>query len=282
MLAFVENGLKDIPVTRPKYKVSWGIEAPNDPSQVIYVWFDALVNYYTAGYPNGFWDKDTKIVHFLGKDNARWHVLLWPAMLKSAGLTLPTTVYVHGFINLNGQKISKSLGNIIRPSELVSQFGADPVRYYLLKHGPIMDDVDISVEQLKTVYNSDLANGLGNTVARITKLAEKSGFDFVQTNITNKIFTEDWAEPMSSYRVDLTLQNIWKKLADIDKHVNENTPWAITDQEKLKNVLQYEIDELRKVVTILEPFIPSTVSKIRPVLFSTKIVTSGVLFPRLM
>jgi len=178
MIAFVEQGLKDLPVTRPKYKVSWGIEAPNDTEHVLYVWFDALVNYFTAGKPLGFWEDDTKIVHILGKDNARWHALLWPAMLKSAGYRVPSTIYVHGFINLNGEKISKSRGNVIRPSDLVRDFGVDAVRYYFLKQGPIVEDVDISIDQLKEVYNSDLANGLGNTVSRIAKLAERSNLEF--------------------------------------------------------------------------------------------------------
>ncbi|NMB69997.1 methionine--tRNA ligase [candidate division WWE3 bacterium] len=281
MVAFVEQGLKDIPVTRPKYKVTWGIEAPNDPEHVIYVWFDALINYYTAGLQNGFWNDETNIVHFLGKDNARWHVLLWPAMLKSAGLRIPDTIYVHGFVNLNGQKISKSLGNIIRPDELVAQFGVDPVRYYLLKHGPIIDDVNISLDHIKEVYNSDLANGLGNTVARLAKMAEKSGLKFELKSFGSEIFSENWAEPFKDYRVDVALQNIWKLLSEVDKHINENQPWAITDQDKLKTVLTYEVDQVRKIALLIEPYIPTTAKQIQEILGKEIIKSSAPLFPRL-
>jgi len=281
MIAFVEQGLKDIPVTRPKYKVSWGIEAPNDPEQVIYVWFDALINYYTAGYQNGFWDEDTRIVHFLGKDNARWHALLWPAMLKSTGLRLPDTVYVHGFINLNGQKISKSTGNMIRPNELVEQFGVDASRYYLLKHGPITDDVNISLDHLKEVYNSDLANGLGNTVARIAKMAEKSGLAFEVKPLSSDLFNEDWARPFNDYRVDLAILNIWKQLSDLDKHINENQPWGITDISKLADVLGYEVDQIRRIARMIEPYMPETAKKIQDQFNQEHICAGTGLFPRL-
>ncbi len=281
MIAFVEQGLKDIPVTRPTYKVSWGIEAPNDPSQVIYVWFDALINYYTAGIQNGFWDEDTKIIHFLGKDNARWHAILWPAMLKSVGLRIPDTIYVHGFINLNGQKISKSLGNIVRPDELVKQFGVDSTRYYFLKHGPITDDVNISLDHIKEVYNSDLANGLGNTVARVAKMAEKSGLTFPVKEIPSDFYTRDWAKPFEGFRVDMVLQNIWKELSDIDKHINENQPWAISDSAKLAEVLGYEIDKLREIAVMIAPFIPATAEKVKSLFGGETIKATEPLFPRL-
>jgi methionyl-tRNA synthetase len=139
-------------------------------------------------------------------------------MLKSAGYKVPDTIYVHGFINLEGQKISKSRGNVIRPSDLVKEFGVDAVRYYFLKFGPITEDVDISVANLKEVYNADLANGLGNAVARVAKLAERSGFEFpLDTSAIQ--FDGDIFQPLrDNYRVDLTLANIWKELSNLDKH----------------------------------------------------------------
>lgn len=279
MQAFIENGIEDIPVTRPKSIVSWGIEAPNDPSQVIYVWFDALINYYTAGFQNGFWDDETGIVHVLGKDNARWHALLWPAMLKSAGIRLPDTVYIHGFINLNGQKISKSRGNIIRPAELVEKFGVDPVRYYFLKFGPIVEDTNVSVDHIKEIYNADLANGLGNTVARLARLAEKSGFELPLPEFGD-LWSEEWTKPFGEFRVDLVLQNIWAKLADLDKHINKHQPWAIKDETELKEVLTYEINELRKIAKFIVPFIPETSIKVQDQLNQTYIKVAETLFPR--
>lgn len=281
MLAFIENGIKDIPVTRPKYKVSWGITAPNDVEQVIYVWFDALINYYTSGSQTGFWDNDTEIIHILGKDNAKWHVLLWPAMLQSAGLKLPSTVYVHSFINLEGQKISKSLGNVIRPTDLVAKYGVDAVRYYFLKHGPIVEDVDISIKNLEEVYNADLANGLGNTSARLAKLASNSGFDFEVTSVSKDICSQNWAVPFYDFRIDLVLANIWKKLSDLDKHINQNEPWKITDPEKLKPVLQTELNQLFEIVTIVEPFIPQTSKTLQQHFSQKNIQPLAPIFPRL-
>jgi len=278
MLGFIEQGIQDIPVTRPKYKLPWGITCPIDEDQVIYVWFDALINYFTFGSQNNLWDEDTNIVHFVGKDIARWHVLLWPAMLKSAGYKVPDKVYVHGFINLEGQKISKSLGNVIRPSELVGKYGVDAVRYYLLRYGPITEDVDISITQFEEIYNGELANGLGNTVARVAKLAENSGLDFGE----HTSFGVDALKGLEdNFRTDLALQSIWKKLAEIDKHINENEPWKIKDADKLKVVLAPEVKGVREVADLLSPFLPKAASVIRNQFSNKKISSKESLFPRL-
>ncbi|EKD95608.1 MAG: Methionyl-tRNA synthetase, partial [uncultured bacterium] len=277
-------GLNDIPISRPFTKVPWGIPVPGDEEQVVYVWYDALVNYYTAGIQNGFWNEETKIIHFVGKDVVRFHTLLWPAMLKNVNYHLPDTIYVHGFINLNGEKISKSRGNVIRPLELVEQFGADAVRYYFLKHGPITEDVSISLEHLKEVYNADLANGLGNTVARIAKLAEKSGLEFTEHTTNQEKDIEETSEVYSrfnDFRIDLVLQKVWEKLAALDKHINENEPWKISDKQKLKEVLDFEINQIRNAAICIEPFMPSTALKIQRQFATSIIKTSEVLFPRL-
>ena len=279
MLGFIEQGINDLPVTRPGYKVSWGIQAPNDSEHVIYVWFDALINYFTAAEPGGFWNDETHIIHVLGKDNARWHALLWPAMLKSAGKTLPSTIYVHGFVNLNGEKISKSKGNIIRPSELVTQFGADAVRYYFIKHGPVIEDVDVSVDHIKQVYNADLANGLGNTASRLARLAETSGFEFHVPEL--KEWDDIFTEHFNNFRVDLAVQHVWSKLGVLDKHINDNKPWAIKDAPHLQTILTWEINELREIINYLEPFIPETASKLSAVFGKENISLKEQLFPRL-
>jgi len=280
MLAFLEAGLNDITVSRPKYKVSWGITTPNDPEQVIYVWFDALINYFTEGSQKGFWQDDTQIVHFVGKDIARWHTLLWPAMLKSTGYKLPDVVYIHGFINLEGEKISKSTGNVVKPTELVEEFGADAVRYYLLKHGPITEDSDLSRKHLREVHNGELANGLGNSVARVAKLAENSKETFPleekPLKLDKKLF-----EPIKDYRVDKILHNIWQELANLDKHINENEPWAIKDKKRLKEVLSYEVSQVRKAAKQVEPFLPETAKKIQEQFGQEKIKAQGALFPRI-
>jgi len=280
MVSFIDNGIKDIPVTRPSYKLSWGIPSPIDPEQVLYVWFDALINYYTFGIQNNCWDEDTRIIHFVGKDIARWHALLWPAMLESAGIRSPDIVYVHGFITLNGDKISKSRGNIIRPEDLVKQFGVDPVRYYFLKYGPITEDVDISLDSIKDVYNSELANGLGNLVSRIAKIAEKSNMLFPLSN-DNNIYNLEWDKPMNDFRTDLVLSNIWSEISVIDKHINDNEPWKIKDTDLLHSVLSYEIEGVRKISRMLRSFMPDTAEKISIQFNQERITFREALFPRL-
>jgi methionyl-tRNA synthetase len=217
-------------------------------------------------------------VHFVGKDIARWHAILWPAMLKSVGYTPPSTIYVHGFINLNGEKISKSKGNVIKPSELVIKYGTDAVRYYFLKYGPIIEDVDISIEQFENVYNGELANGLGNTVARIAKLAERSGIEFPLENVAQELQALD---PIKDWRVDNAIQNIWKKISDLDKHVNTNAPWNIKNPEELEKVLKYEVAEIRNIAQLIEPFLPTTQERINQMFSSTKIRSGDILFPRI-
>lgn len=278
MKAFI-NEIEDIPVTRRKERLPWGIETSIDKDQVLWVWFDALVNYLTFGKEKGFWDNDTSIFHFLGKDNARMHALLWPAMLKSAGYRVPTTIYVNAFLSLNGQKISKSLGNIIRPADLVEKYGVDVVRYYLLRYGPILEDADFSEERLKEVYNADLANGLGNLVARVAKLCDKWKISLASTIDID--WSGEWAKPIDEFRVDIILQNIWEQIKSVDKHINENEPWKITEEARAREVLTWEEGQVLEIGKKLAPFMPATSEKIVDQ-FSTKPIKSQTpLFPRI-
>ncbi len=280
MLAFLDRGLKDIPISREKLK--WGIPVPGDPSQVIYVWFDALINY-ISGAPEGFWPAD---LHLLGKDNTRWHALLWPAMLKSAGLELPKTIYAHGFISLEGKKISKSIGNIIRPSELVQKFGVDAVRYYLLRIKNFEDDGDLSLDKLTEVYNADLANGLGNLVSRVAKLCEKSELKFFLKNqrpLVNK------NKKLEEYKFNEALGEIWQKIATLDKIIDTEKPWKLTQNEELRiknkgpleETLQLLVAGIREIAVLLEPFLPETSQKIQEQFAGPEIKAGAPLFPRI-
>ena len=176
MINFVKEGLEDISFSRPKEKLSWGIPVPNDDSQVIYVWCDALVNYLSAVstvkdneiIPNEYWPAD---IHVVGKDIVKFHTLYWPAMLTSVGLPLPEKVLIHGFITINGHKISKSLGNVISPMQATEKFGVDALRYYFLREIPTVDDGDFSFDHLAEIYNGVLADSLGNLVQRLLVMA---------------------------------------------------------------------------------------------------------------
>ncbi|OGY24109.1 MAG: methionine--tRNA ligase [Candidatus Woykebacteria bacterium RBG_13_40_15] len=286
VLAFVDK-IEDITISRRKEAVPWGIEVPGDSTQVIYVWFDALINYLTAGKQKGFWDENTKIIHIIGKDNLRWHALLWPAMLKSAEYPLPSTIYAHGFLTLDGQKISKSLGNIIRPTELVKKYGADAVRYYLLRYTSPEDDNDISIEKLENAYNSDLANGLGNLVARVAKLGEKIGEILIfepQNPYLNPSTDREKRikEYIEKFYFKDVLDLIWKSISELDSLLENEKPWEKlkSDKEVVKKLLQDVVIEIQKIAYLIEPFLPATSEMIFDQFRQNKIVYKGGIFPR--
>jgi methionyl-tRNA synthetase len=280
VLAFVDK-IEDITISRRKEAVPWGIEVPGDQSQVIYVWFDALINYLTAGKQKGFWDENTKIIHILGKDNLRWHALLWPAMLKSAGYALPTIIYAHGFLTLDGKKISKSIGNVIRPTELVEKYGADPVRYYLLRYTSPEDDNDISLEKLENAYNSDLANGLGNLVSRVAKLCETVELEVTPAGKTES--PKDYKKAVEEFRFQDALSLIWQKITKVDQTIDQEKPWELVkkDVQKTKAVLTNLVEQIREIQTLLVPFLPETSEKISKQFAGPKIQSEKPLFPRI-
>lgn len=277
MVAFAKD-IKDIPISRTNF--SWGIPVPNHPGHVMYVWFDALTNYLTgAGFLENpelfskFWPAD---VHILGKDNARWHALLWPAMLKSAGIELPKTVLVNGFLSLNGQKISKSLGNIIRPTDWVEKYGTDAVRYYLLRYTTVTEDGDVSEEKLIQAYNSDLANGLGNLVARVAKLCESNNISEEKSDFT---ISEEVAELITNYKLNEALSYIWGQISDTDRLINLQKPWTLEGEELEKSVKELVL-HIKQVAHNLKPFMPETSEKILQQ-FSGEIKSAPPLFPRI-
>jgi methionyl-tRNA synthetase len=275
MLAFLSQGLEDIPISRPS--VEWGIPVPGDPKHTIYVWFDALINY-LSGAPKGFWPAD---LHLLGKDNLRWHALLWPAMLKSAGYKLPKTVYAHDFFTFNGQKISKSLGNVVRPTELVEKFGTDGVRYYFIKYGPISRDVDLTLEKLQEVYNADLANGLGNLVARVAKLCERSQITFSEKKIDfYKSHRGETSRLLDEYKFNEALIYIWNHIRRLDKEIDKTKPWE-KKGKSLEEILKKLVDEIRQINGALKPFLPETAEKIEKQFKGPKIKSEKHLFPRI-
>jgi methionyl-tRNA synthetase len=282
MLEFAKN-IKDIPISRTNF--TWGIPVPNDPKQVIYVWFDALINYLSGiGFSNNeklfkkFWPVD---VHILGKDNLRWHALLWPAMLKSAGIELPKTILVNGFLNLNGQKISKSLGNIIRPTEWVEKYGADAVRYYLLRYAGLTEDSDVSEEKLKQAYNSDLANGLGNLVARVARLCELVGLES-NGNVQKREF-KILDDQIKNYRFNDYLQTVFQNIDEANEFISREKIWdkIKSNKREAKQNLILLINRIREIADELLPFLPNTAGKIEKQFKEPTIKSEAPLFPRI-
>jgi methionyl-tRNA synthetase len=300
ILSFINQGLADISVSRPKEKLAWGIPAPDDESQIIYVWIDALINYISAlgfGSPQNvdilkfqrFWPAD---VHFIGKDILRFHTVIWPAMLLSADLPLPKTIFAHGFITVNGQKMSKTLGNIVSPFELTKKYGADATRYYLLREIPAYDDGDFTEEKFKEKYNADLANGLGNFTARVLALAEGDPNLRIHPNlqinpnIREKIekIQKSVAQKLEEFKFNEALAAIWELISFGDNYVNETKAWSIKDEKTKTEVLSDLIAILVGIADLLKPFLPQTSEKILSRITragdSLQIKKGEILFPR--
>lgn len=280
--SFVKAGLEDFSISRLKKKMPWGVDVPNDPEQVMYVWFDALVNYIsTIGWPND--EKKFQIwwpvVQVAGKDNIRQQCAIWQAMLMSAGLPTSKQIFIHGFITSAGQRMSKTTGNVVSPFDLVEKYGLDPVRYYLLREIPSYDDGDYSDRRFKELYNADLANGLGNLVARLGKLAEGLSFQLSAVSY-QEINTGAYQQALIEYRFNDALATVWEKIKAADKYIDENEPWKLKG-DKLHTVLKQAINQIVEIATLLQPFLPDTAEKILTQFSTQPIQTQPPLFLRL-
>ena len=278
MLSFIEKGLEDISISRSNERAkNWGVPVPGDDSQRMYVWFDAL-NIYRSGLGtkyNELWPAD---VHVIGKGITRFHAIYWPAFLLSAGLPLPKSLFVHGYFTVDGQKMSKTLGNVIDPIELINKYGTDALRYYFLSQIPSTDDGDFSEEKLRIVFNADLANGLGNLVARVSKLCERENINVVisdESKLSDKI-----QEFLKAYKFNEAIGYIWLNIGVLDKKINTDEPWKENDKSKLKDELDYYARCIWRFAYDLQPFLPETAEKILDQ-FSGEIKSSDSLFPRI-
>jgi len=269
---FVAGGLEDFSISRLKEKMPWGIQVPGSPDHVMYVWFDALVNYVSAiGWPsemekfNSFWP----VVQLAGKDNLRQQSAMWQAMLMSAGIAPSKQIFINGFITVDGQKMSKSVGNVISPAEMVEKFGIDGTRYLLLSGGNFGEDMDITWGRLTEKYNADLANGLGNLVSRIVKLGSEHEICF---NGEIEI-SEDFSKLINTMEMGKCLEYIWEKVREDNKFIEDNKPWELvkTDIKKFGDVMTKLIVDLNIIVQHLDSFLPETSSKIKTALETKKV-----------
>lgn len=283
-LAFIKQGLKDISISRSNARAkNWGVPVPDDPEQKIYVWFDAL-NIYQSGVGFGsneqkykkWWPAD---VHVIGKGILRFHAIYWPAFLISAGLQLPKSLFVHGYFTVEGQKMSKTLGNVIDPVELIEKYGVDALRYYFLREIPPTEDGDFSERRLKEVYNADLANGLGNLVARVARLCESSGFEFPRDRKTD--LSPAVKQALNEYRFDGGLKEIWNLVNQANHKIDETKPWKLQGED-LKKALSEVLPIIDEIVPNLKPFLPETAEKIEKQFSPAQIKSTSPLFPRII
>jgi len=261
MKIFVEGGLQDFSISRLKTKMPWGVEVPGDPDQVMFVWFDALVNYISClGWPEDkakfeeFWPG----VQVCGKDNLRQQTAMWQAMLMSAGLPTSKQVLVEGFITSGGAKMSKSAGNVIDPLEYVEKYGTDAVRYFLTAELSVFEDSDMTRERFEEAYQANLANGIGNLCARVAAMSEKENLKVLPEKLSIR---KEIVEKLDGYKFDEAMALIWEEIRKADALINQREVWKLEGEEKIASLTEL-VKMIRQIGTDLVPFMPTTAEKI--------------------
>lgn len=282
ILSFLKEPLQDISISRTNERArNWGVPVPGDDTQRMYVWFDAL-NIYQSGVGFGSdekryestWPAD---VHVIGKGIIRFHAVYWPAFLLSAGLELPKQLFVHGYFTVNGQKMSKTLGNVIDPFALLKKYGTDAVRYYFLREIPPSADGDFSVNRMNQLYESDLANELGNLVSRLTTMAATDQLNIEQKKEMNEHDSD--TALMTTFQFDKVLETIWEEVKIINKELNEKEPWTLAAENR-RTMLTAWLQRLNSIGRRLAPFLPETAKKIQ-IATTGSIKKIAPLFPRI-
>jgi len=268
MVSLIEKeGLQDFSISRLKSKMSWGVPVPGDDEHVMYVWFDALINYIsTLGWPNEgkfneFW-RDGETIQFAGKDQVRQQAAMWQAMLLSADLPPTKHIFIHGFIFVDGQKMSKSLGNVIDPLDMVLKYGTDATRYLLLRHINPFEDSDVTWAKFDEWYTANLANGLGNLTARVMKLAQDNLDAPVSSH--GEVRSEELEQSLAAFEFSKALDSVWQKIQHIDQRINAEEPFKLvkTDKEAGKRLISELVVGLYDISYNLVPFMPDTAEKI--------------------
>jgi methionyl-tRNA synthetase len=287
-LSFVKGGLEDFSISREKARLAWGVPVPGDETQVMYVWFDALTSYISVlGWPEDaqgnfkkFWEQGTTL-QMAGKDQVRFQSLMWQAMLFSAGIKNTDQVFYHGFINSGGQRMSKSLGNVIRPYDLVKKYGTDATRYMLLRHVHPVEDSDVTWERLDEWYTANLTNGLGNLVARVMKLAETHLTEPVAQS-ARTAFPKEYIDALSEFRFDHALDYVFARIQAADERITSEEPFKVVkvDEERGTAIIGELVTELYWIARLLNPFMPATNEAIQTAVLENKKPEN--LFPRLV
>ncbi len=281
MLALLDES-PDVSISRPRKQLSWGVSVPGDDEHVMYVWMDALANYITAlGYPeNDISEWWPATAEFVGKDILRFHSIIWPAMLIGLGLPMPNALVSHGMVLADGQKMSKSIGNVVNPADVLERHGTDAFRYYFLRHIDTFEDSDFTWEKFENAYNNELANDLGNLVQRLAAMFSKHNIKFEKHNIE---ISAEYRELMDNYEYTKAFDYVWEKVQNINRRIDEEKPWMIAkagEIEKLGEVLNLLGNELVYVATLLLPFIPGTAEKILNIFDGAVTPPAEPLFPK--
>ncbi len=293
VLELIKDGVKDVSISRPRKSLSWGVAVPDDPEQVMYVWLDALSNYLTViGYPDHeewreYWPADVQVV---GKDILRFHAIIWPAILLGIGVSLPKRILAHGFVNIGGSKISKSLGNGIDPHEIIDQYGVDAFRYYFARHIPTTDDGDFTWEKFELAYNNELGNDLGNLVQRVAAMITRYQAGVIGDSPQAEHDMGPYREAIEQFRFNDALNVTWNTVRSLNQYLDQVKPWEIAKErdtnteaaQHLSDVLAHAASTLLQVADLLTPFMPTTATSIRT-LFETSVVPADVkpLFPKI-
>lgn len=280
----------DVSISRPTEHLTWGVPVPDDPGHVMYVWIDALANYITVlGYPgqdiSDFWPAD---VQFVGKDILRFHAIIWPAILLGLGLPLPKVLHSHGFILANGAKMSKSIGNVVDPLEVLEKHGLPAFRYYFLRHADTFLDSDFTWEDFERAYSGELANDLGNLVQRLATLCKKAELGGVEREVSDVVDYEkidpEYKKQMDEFYFSRAFDSAWSKVQAVNKAIDETKPWTLAREgktEELKTTLEKLVHQLLDANTLLAPFLPDTTATIFEIFTTEKILPPETpLFPK--
>jgi methionyl-tRNA synthetase len=270
MREFIKRGLEDFSISRLKSKMSWGVPVPNDPNHVMYVWFDALVNYVsTLGWPENeknfekFWEKGTP-TQYCGKDNTRFQSVMWQAMLLAADLPPTHTVVVNGFVTgEGGVKMSKSLGNVVNPFDVINEYGSEALRYFVARELPSHEDSPFTMERFKLAYNTNLANGLGNLISRIMKMATTHLSNPVK--VSDKIDSKEYKNALDTFDIQAASNIVWKEITEVDQMIQEKAPFKLvkTDKEAAVKVIGELCERLYGIGVLLSPILPKTSETIK-------------------
>lgn len=292
-LELIKDGLNDVSVSRPRKNLSWGVSVPGDESQVMYVWMDALCNYLTVlGYPNNeafqeHWPADVQVI---GKDITRFHLGIWLSILLALELPLPKAMLIHGFVTVDGAKMSKTVGNVVDPIEIIESYGQDAFRYYFTRHIPTQGDGDFTWEKFEKAYNGELGNDLGNLVSRVAAMINRYQSGVIGDVPDGEHDIQPYRKMMDSLRFDGAIDEVWNVVRALNQYLEQVKPWEIAkrakedpeEEEHLSEVLAHCVGGLRQVADMLHPILPTTAAAIDAI-FTNETITAGAntaLFPK--